>query len=177
MNADKFGTWPKAPPAWLLRHEDLNAMTGDAMPSSKHSEYPGRVPKTIALWITSVRCSLFQQANQSNLALLFSLRHDFPTEWSAFANAKDNSPFTAFIRRDYFPYFVQGKMLTLAGLELYAKDVSKHQTVAGFDLDAATTALNDPAQARFTFAAGPTQVLTRAANAEVFLIVRYTLGT
>ena len=27
---------------------------------------------------------LLQQANQSNLALLYSLRHDFPTEWSAF---------------------------------------------------------------------------------------------
>lgn len=29
---------------------------------------------------------LFQQANQGNLALLVSLRHDFPTEWSAFVN-------------------------------------------------------------------------------------------
>jgi hypothetical protein len=120
---------------------------------------------------------LLQQANQSNLALLFSLRHDFPTEWSAFVNAKDNAPFSAVIRRDYFPYFVQGKPLAIAGLELYAHDVSKHYTVAGLDLQAVANALNDSAQAQFTFSATPTQVLTRTAAAHVFLIVRYALAT
>lgn len=49
---------------------------------------------------------LFQQANQAGLALLFSLHHDFPTEWSAFVNGTDD--FTATIRKDYFPYFTQG---------------------------------------------------------------------
>ena len=59
---------------------------------------------------TSVKAALddlFQEANQSNLALLFSLRHDFPTEWSAFVNGGND--FSATIRKDYFPYFTQGK--------------------------------------------------------------------
>ena len=121
---------------------------------------------------------LFQQANQANLALLFSLRHDFPTEWSVFVNGKGD--FTATIRKDYFPYFTQGKSITITGLELYGQDVSKHHTIGGLDLDAAGNALNDPTQAQFTLtagpdAAGPTQILTRTPSVQVFLIVRYTL--
>ena len=52
---------------------------------------------------TSVKAALdglFQEANQSNLALLFSLRHDFPSEWSAFVNGGND--FSATIRKDYF---------------------------------------------------------------------------
>src|SRR6266566_4150342 len=84
---------------------------------------------------------LFQEASQSNLALLFSLRHDFPTEWSAFVNGTGD--FTATIRKDYFPYFTQGKTITITGLELYdGKDVSKHQPIGSQAVwDAATAEL------------------------------------
>ena len=34
---------------------------------------------------------IFAEAAQSDLAMLFSLRHDFPTEWSAFANGRNPS--------------------------------------------------------------------------------------
>jgi hypothetical protein len=117
---------------------------------------------------------LFQEASQSNLALLFSLRHDFPTEWSTFVNGAGD--FTATIRRDHFPYFTQGKPITIAGLELYGKDVNRHHGAG--DKDAATSDLAD--QGQFTFTAGPdapgpTQVLTRSAEAQVFLLVRYSL--
>jgi hypothetical protein len=117
---------------------------------------------------------LFQEASQSKLALLFSLRHDFPTEWSTFVNGAGD--FTATIRRDHFPYFTQGKPITIAGFELYGKDVNKHHGAG--DKDAATSDLSD--QGQFTFTAGPdapgpTQVLTRAAEAQVFLLVRYSL--
>jgi hypothetical protein len=117
---------------------------------------------------------LFQEASQSNLALLFSLRHDFPTEWSTFVNGAGD--FTATIRRDHFPYFTQGKPITIAGLELYGKDINKHH--AAGDKDAATSDLAD--QGQFTFTAGPdapgpTQVLTRSAEAQAFLLVRYSL--
>jgi hypothetical protein len=44
---------------------------------------------------------LLQEASQSNLALLFSLRHDFPSEWSSFVNGTGD--FTATIRKDFFP--------------------------------------------------------------------------
>ena len=117
--------------------------------------------------------SLFQEASQSNLALLFSLRHDFPTEWSAFVNGAGD--FTATIRKDYFPYFTQGKSITITGLDLYGQDVTKHHVVG--DPAAATNDLVGQAQFTLTAgpdAAGPTQVLTRTASAQVFLIVRYS---
>jgi hypothetical protein len=117
---------------------------------------------------------LFQQANQANLALLFSLRHDFPTEWSAFVNGAGD--LSATIRRDYFPYFTQGKTITITGFDLYGQDVGQHHAVG--DPAAATTDLNDHQAFTFTAAPdapGPTQVLTRSMNTEVFLILRYSL--
>jgi hypothetical protein len=70
---------------------------------------------------------LLQQANQSNLALLGSLRYEFPGEWSAFINGA--SDFKATIRRDFFPYFTQGKPINITGFELYGQDVRKHHQV------------------------------------------------
>lgn len=117
---------------------------------------------------------LLQEASQSNLALLFSLRHDFSTEWAAFVNGAAN--FTAKIEKDYFPYFTQGKPVTINSLELYGQNVTKHH--AAGDLVAANNDLSG--QGHFTFstgpdAAGPTQVLTRTPDAQVFLLIRYTL--
>ncbi len=124
---------------------------------------------------------LLQQSSQSNLALLFSLRHDFPTEWSAFVNG--GGDFVATIRRDFFPYIVQGKQLAVTGLDLYDGKTMKHHTAGDQDAwDAATDDLEDGNKREFAVSVapdtpGPTQVLTRTADAEVFLIVRYTLAT
>ncbi|PYV12549.1 MAG: hypothetical protein DMG23_00760 [Acidobacteria bacterium] len=123
---------------------------------------------------------LFQQANQSNLALLFSLRHDFPTEWSAFVNGTGD--FTATIHRDYLPYFTEGKQVTIAGVDLYGQDVTKHHVVGDQTAwDAATADLKDKNKQAFTVTIapdtpGPTQVMTRTADAHVFLIIRYSLS-
>src|SRR5262249_46679686 len=84
---------------------------------------------------------LFQQTNQSNLALLFSLRHDFPTEWSAFVNSKTNAPFTATIHRDYFPCFTQSKQIQITSFDLYEQKMTKHGTVG--DPTTATDNLNE----------------------------------
>jgi hypothetical protein len=122
---------------------------------------------------------LFQQGSQSGLAQLVSLRHDFPTQWSAFVNG--TSDFTATIRRDYFPYFTRGKQVTITGFELYADEVSKHHIVGDqATWDSATADLGDASKGAFTVTIapdppGPTQVLTRTPDAEVFLVVRYTL--
>jgi hypothetical protein len=124
---------------------------------------------------------LFQQASQANLALLFSLRYDFPTEWSAFVNGAGD--FTAAIRKDYFPYFTQGKQkqITIAGFDIYGQDVSVHHGVGKQDAwDKATNDLNDKDKQVFTVTVapdvpGPIQVLTRRADAEAFLIIRYSL--
>jgi hypothetical protein len=122
---------------------------------------------------------LFQRANQAGLALLLSLRHEFSTEWSAFVNGTGD--FTAAISKNYFPYFAQGKTITITGLELYdGKDVSKHHPIGNQAVwDTATADLGD--KQTFTITAGtdpvgPTQVLTRTASAQGFLIIRYSLS-
>ncbi len=116
---------------------------------------------------------LFGTASQSNLALLFSLRHDFPTEWAEFVNGTGN--FTATIRKDYFPYFMQGKTITITGLDLYGQDMTHHAVGDQTVWDAATSEITDINKQAFTVTAGPdAQVLTRK-SAEVFLIIRYSL--
>lgn len=125
---------------------------------------------------------LFQQANGENLALLFNLKYDFATEWAAFTGGAGN--FSATIRRDHFPYFTQGKQVTITGFDLYRQDGMNtprhHSSGSPAAWDAASTDLNDGTKQVFTFTAapdpaGPTQVLTRDAKTQVFLIVRYTL--
>jgi hypothetical protein len=121
--------------------------------------------------------TLFQSANDANLALLFSLRHDFPTEWSAFINSAVG-PFTVTIRRDYFPYFTQDRTVQINALELYTQDVTKHHAIG--NTTTATNDLNDPTKKEFVLTApadpaGPNQVLKRAGGAAVFLIMRYSL--
>ena len=104
---------------------------------------------------------LFDPASQSGLALLFSLPHDFPTEWAAFVNG--TGPFAATIRADYFPYFAQGKPIQVKGLDLYdAQDLAKRRTLPF-------------AQAsQFTITASPdAEVLKRSSTSQVILIVRY----
>jgi hypothetical protein len=50
----------------------------------------------------------------------------FRSAW--FVNGTDD--FTAAIRKDYFPYFAQGKTITITGLDLYdRKNVSKHHAI------------------------------------------------
>jgi hypothetical protein len=127
---------------------------------------------------------LFGAATDTPLAMLFSLAHDFPVEWSAFVSGA--ADFQAAIRRDYFPYFTQGKNLTITSVEIYGGPKGAalhHHAVAGADLDAFSNAMNnaDPAQQTYTVdaapdGAGPTQVLTRTASAEIYLVVRYTMG-
>jgi hypothetical protein len=124
---------------------------------------------------------LFQQANQANLALLFSLQHDFPNEWSKFANGTGD--FAAVIRTAHFPYFAQRKQITITRYDLYAQEALKHHVVGNENVwDAATTDLGDKKKEAFTVTIaaddntpGPTQVLTRTTDAEVFLIIRYSL--
>jgi hypothetical protein len=104
-----------------------------------------------------------------------SLRHDFPVEWSRFTHGA--ADFGATVQRDYFPYFTQGKTVTITGLEVYGTDMKHH--VIGGDVDAASRDLADQDKLAFTVSippdpAGPTQALVRNSS-DAFLVVRYTL--
>lgn len=124
---------------------------------------------------------MLKPLGEAKLALLFSLNHDFPSEWAAFVGSKTDALFTATIRRDFFPYFAQGKTLQIDGFDLYdGQDVTKHKPIG--DQNAATEALNDPSkQEQYSLnapedEAGRNQVLTRKASAKVFLVIRYSFG-
>jgi len=125
--------------------------------------------------VTAALGEVFKQANQSGLALLFVLRHDFPTEWSAFVNGAD---FTVTLRQDHFPYMVQSaKQVTVDALTLYAAADGKVVTVTPQNVGPAlpvtfsgagwTTKLSLPIDGT-VMKPDPSQV--------VFLILRYHLG-
>jgi hypothetical protein len=69
--------------------------------------------------------SQIANANASGLARLFSLNHEFPTEWHQFvaSNTDESSttgaPFIATIKKSYFPFFVQGKPINIDKVELH----------------------------------------------------------
>jgi hypothetical protein len=89
------------------------------------------------------------------LAQMFSLRHDFPTEWSRFINAPSGTmqSLTAAITKDKFPFMFQGKEITIKSLELYTK------VKPGFT-DSHNEAKMKMALAAGTAAPGPGDLLT-----------------
>jgi hypothetical protein len=54
--------------------------------------------------------------DESKLALLFSLKHDFPTEWAAFVNTSNANNIVVRLQKEHFPYWVQGKSLEIVEL-------------------------------------------------------------
>jgi Tc toxin complex TcA C-terminal TcB-binding domain len=112
--------------------------------------------------------NLFQQSDQTNLAAFFSLRHDFPTEWSKYLNGSDD--FSVQIRRDHFPYFAQNRKITVSAFDLYGANVADHHALARPQASLDLTGPSD-----FTFTVGPTDGLPRSPDQERFLILRYSL--
>ena len=114
---------------------------------------------------------LLEQPNQAKLALLFSLRHEFPTQWSAFV--KGNDDFAMRLRRrDYFPYMVQGKELAIEALELHAQDGTRKSHPVPANLADDLNGANGFSDLSFH---SDTEVLKRDAAAQPFLIVQYRL--
>ena len=107
-------------------------------------------------------------------SLLFSLRHDFPTEWSAFVNNTADDLVIG-ITRDMFPYFAQGQEveLTKVTTQVYG---GKNGAVTSTPPDSLTKenadSLNGDERA-FELSLAPNETLRREAGADVFLVVRY----
>ncbi len=172
--AGAISTWkldlPKDYPAF--DYDTISDIILHVRYTARQGVEPGKVKTTLD--------DLFGQVTQSKLALLFSLPHDFPTEWSAFVNAKNNSSFAAMIQKNYFPYFTQGKNITIEKIELFdAKHAARHHVI-NVDSSNYSDDLNDNSKQLFTVTvdedqAGPTQVLKRTKDAEVCLVIFYTL--
>ena len=128
--------------------------------------------------------ALMEEANTAGLMLLFSLKHEFPSEWHHFTTGTDN--FNVSIKRDYFPYFTKGKEISIDSVRLHAIKPDKEtfkvesNTVPGLDLTALTDALNNESQAAFALSLAeddnvPDAVLERKKEAIVFVSIRYSL--
>jgi hypothetical protein len=136
-----------------------------------HVHYTARSGgQALAGSVVSELHALVATAAETGMALLFSLPHDFPSEWSAFANGAGD--FTVRLRKDYFPYLVQSATLTVDALELYAPGGSKlvRQTVAPSSL---VGDLNGPNRAADLSIPADASVLVRSPATQVFLLLRY----
>jgi Tc toxin complex TcA C-terminal TcB-binding domain len=118
--------------------------------------------------------ALFAETTGVDFALIFSIPHDFSGHWSAFVNGTTDLSVT--IRRDHFPYFTQGREITLNEFQLYATDPTIHHTID--DPANQTTQLKNIGQ--FTLTAkediADPIVLTRTFEQDIFLIVSYSVG-
>ncbi|HEY0377592.1 MAG TPA: hypothetical protein VGC87_11770 [Pyrinomonadaceae bacterium] len=124
--------------------------------------------------VKSALADLLQQASQANLSLLFSLRHDFPGEWSAFVNGAGD--FSVRLSKDYFPYMAQDKTLTIDALKLYAQEGAALSVPTAVPVpDDMDDHLNGDGRVS-DLSIPPDAVLKREADARVFLIVRYSLS-
>jgi hypothetical protein len=113
------------------------------------------------------------QASDKGMALLFSLRNDFPNEWVKFNNGND--PLTLVLSRERFPYLVQGRKLQVDSLVLYASEGGALRGPEEVDVtQAMDDELNGPTRSlQLTIDAHG--VLSREPEKQVYLIVRYSL--
>lgn len=120
--------------------------------------------------------TMLDTQGQSSQALLFCLRYDFPTEWSAFINGTGNFAMT--LEKQYFPYVVQGaKVLTIDSLTLYAGNNGKLVSVTpAVDLGALSANLSAPAASAPLSLPSDSAVLIREQAQQVFLVLQYHFG-
>jgi Tc toxin complex TcA C-terminal TcB-binding domain len=115
-----------------------------------------------------------QDASTSRLMLLLNLRHDFPVEWAAFAGGTGDLVIP--IRAILFPYLAQGRRVAIDGLVLFA---------AGKDGKLVQLTVDAPSELSDGVGSTPipltlhrdAKVMTRSANAHVFLVIQYHLGS
>jgi hypothetical protein len=129
---------------------------------------------------TSSLKGMLKQAGSSGQALLFNLRYDFPTEWSAFVNGTGD--FTVTLAKSFFPYAVQAATgLTIDSLTLYtgipattAAAPSLASVIPqGTDLAALSAALTGPTGEALLPLPADDNVLTRDLTKQVFLVMQY----
>ena len=125
---------------------------------------------------TSELIGMLDTAGQSGQMLLFCLRYDFPTEWSAFVNGAPE--FSVVLQKSYFPYAVQSaRRITVEAISTYAsvggKVVPGHKL--NVDLGNLSSNLTAVGSASLSLPADP-QVMTQVLSQQVFLVLQYHFG-
>jgi hypothetical protein len=114
---------------------------------------------------------------QSSQALLFNLRYDFPTEWSAFINGTGN--FSATLEKQYFPYMVQSaRNLHIDSLTLYAANTNQPAQVAQVtpNVDLGTLSTGLTAGTAVLSLPADSAVMLRQQTQQVYLVLLYHFG-
>ena len=122
--------------------------------------------------------TMLDTAGQSSQALMFCLRYDFPTEWSAFVNGIGD--FAVTLDKHFFPYFVQSaRKLRVDSLTLYAGTAGTVASVTpATDLVGLSEGLWGPAgQAPLTLPADNTVMIRDDLSQQVFLVLQYHFGS
>jgi hypothetical protein len=109
------------------------------------------------------------QVNTSGLTRLFSLKHDFPSEWHHFISGSGD--FETTIKKEYFPYFVQGKNIVINNsAELILVEMSENLTRGSI-----TTNGFQQGNAEFALSLPESAALQRNQDAQVFLVLSYVI--
>ncbi len=151
-----------------LRSFDYSTITDVIL----HMRYTARVAGAVlGDAATTELQTAMAEAGTSGMALLLSMRYDFPTQWSAFV--KGNADLAVELSRGYFPYLAAGRDISVGSMTLYAgtrKLVSRTVPVP-MTLSDDLNAGDDPVS--LTFPSDPT-VLKRTIP-DAYLVVRYGL--
>ena len=171
--AGAISTWNLSLPA-QLRAFDYTTISDVIL----HIRYTAReAGDPLGSQATKELTAMLDTAGQSSQALLFCLRYDFPTEWSAFVNSTED--FAVTLEKQYFPYAVQSaKVLTIDAVTLYAESSGTVTPLSPVvDLARLSASLSDVAgSAPLSLPADPS-VMTRDPSQQVFLILQYHFGT
>ena len=172
--AGAISTWNLSLPA-QLRSFDYTTISDVIL----HIRYTAReAGDPLGSQATKELTAMLDTAGQSSQALLFCLRYDFPTQWSAFVNGTGD--FAVTLDKQFFPYYVQGaRKLTIDSLTLYAGSSGTLASVSPAttaDLATLKAGLNGAGQASLTLPADGT-VMTRELPQQVFLVLQYHFGT
>lgn len=170
--AGAISTWNLSLPA-QLRAFDYTTISDVIL----HVRYTAReAGDPLSAQATKELEAMLDTAGQSSQALLFCLRYDFPTEWSAFVNGTGD--FAVTLQKQYFPYAVQSaNQLTIDALTLYAESVGSVASVTPtVDLAGLSAGLSGaPGEAPLSLP-GDGTVLTQDLAQQVFLVLQYHFG-
>jgi Tc toxin complex TcA C-terminal TcB-binding domain len=170
--AGAISTWNLSLPA-QLRSFDYTTISDVIL----HIRYTARqAGDPLAAEATKELTTMLDTAGQSSQALLFCLRYDFPTQWSAFVNGTGD--FSLTLDTQFFPYWVQGaRKLTVDALTLYADNGGTLASVTpAEDLTALSAGLSGATGQATLSLPADAAVMTRDLTQQVFLVLQYHFG-
>ena len=154
-----------------FRQFDYNTITDVIIHLRYTARHGGNILRDRA--VSSLK-AMVGQASASGLARLFSLKHDFPSEWHQFSSG--NQDFAATVTHDFFPYFTKGSDLRLDTFKVYAFPNGNLESLTPQGLDPGTLSQTFKDSGEFVLTLSPDAVvLVRQSQADVFVVIEYSL--